>query len=165
VVVAGNHDWCFVREPDAARALLGDATYLEDGEATIDGVRFYGSPWQPAYDDWAFNLPRDSPELAEKWRRIPRSVDVLVTHGPPEGIGDRGPVPGRLGCAALRQELARVRPKLHLFGHIHTDGGLRTSDSVTVVNCTAWECERAPTVVDLVDGRVVPVRIPPARGR
>ena len=88
VIVAGNHDWAFVRELAAARAMFAGAHYLEDGEVTIDGVRFYGSPWQPAFMDWAFNLPR-GPELAAVWARIPRGIDVLITHGPPDGIGDR----------------------------------------------------------------------------
>jgi hypothetical protein len=49
VVIAGNHDWCFAREPYAAIAILGEGTvYLQDSEATIEGVRFWGSPWQPA---------------------------------------------------------------------------------------------------------------------
>src|SRR3954463_9775721 len=45
IVVAGNHDWAFVHEPAAARALLRDACYLQDSAHTIDGIRFHGSPW------------------------------------------------------------------------------------------------------------------------
>ncbi|HEY4121376.1 MAG TPA: metallophosphoesterase, partial [Byssovorax sp.] len=67
IVVAGNHDWPFARSPEAAREVLGDGViYLEDAVATIDGVRFWGSPWQPEFCAWAFNLPR-GPELAERW--------------------------------------------------------------------------------------------------
>src|SRR5262245_58128712 len=81
IVVAGNHDWAFVDEPERARELLGpDVVYLQDSEATIAGVRIWGSPWQPEFCDWAFNLPR-GPALAEKWALIPRGIDVLVTHG------------------------------------------------------------------------------------
>lgn len=124
IVVAGNHDWAFVHEPARARAALGEGiVYLEDSGATIDGMRFWGSPWQPDFNDWAFNLPRGAP-IAEKWALIPEGIDVLVTHGPPHGIGDRGPVAGRLGCADLLARVRRVRPKLHVFGHIHQDGGL-----------------------------------------
>src|SRR5438552_15630492 len=70
VIVAGNHDWAFVNEPERARAAIAPMTYLEDAGATIDGVRFYGSPWQPAFHDWAFNLPR-GPQLAAVWANIP----------------------------------------------------------------------------------------------
>src|SRR4051812_21905645 len=48
VVIAGNHDWAFQLRPEAARAELGDGVdYLRDSGVTIDGVRFWGSPWQP----------------------------------------------------------------------------------------------------------------------
>ena len=33
------------------------AEYLCDSGATVDGVRVWGSPWQPAFCGWAFNLP------------------------------------------------------------------------------------------------------------
>lgn len=163
VIVAGNHDWAFLREPAAARALLGGAIYLEDGEATIEGLRFWGSPWQPAFHDWAFNLPRGE-ALAAVWRKIPPGLDVLITHGPPAGIGDRSPVGGRAGCADLRARLAEVAPRgprLHLFGHIHQDGGAWRHGATLFANVTTWECERAPTVIDLVDGEAVPVAVPP----
>ncbi|MEO7732140.1 MAG: metallophosphoesterase, partial [Kofleriaceae bacterium] len=68
VIVAGNHDWAFAREPGAARAMFPGAHYLEDAEVTLEGVRFYGSPWQPAFNDWAFNLPRGA-ALVEMWAK------------------------------------------------------------------------------------------------
>ena len=188
IVVAGNHDWalapcapdahgfcrsCLARgapapapgercagDPAAARELLVGLTYLEDAGATIEGVRFWGSPWQPAFHDWAFNLPRGE-ALAAIWRRIPPGIDVLITHGPPAGIGDRSPVGGRAGCADLHARVAEVAPRLHLFGHIHQDGGTWQHGTTTFANVTTWECERAPTVIDLNDGEVAPVSVPP----
>ena len=190
IVVAGNHDWslapcdprpralcraCRARgapapapgapctgDPAAAREALAGAgvTYLEDAGATLDDVRFWGSPWQPAFHDWAFNLPRGAP-LAAVWSRIPAGVDVLVTHGPPEGIGDRSPVGGRAGCADLRARVAEVAPRLHVFGHIHQDGGVWRHGATVFANVTTWECERPPTVIDLIDGEVRPVTVPP----
>ncbi len=176
VVVAGNHDWCFAREGERARAcaLLGpEVVYLQDEVADIDGVRVWGSPWQPAFNDWAFNLPRGE-ALAEKWALIPDQVDVLVTHGPPRGIGDdaghevlQGPNSYllRYGCEELLRAVERVRPALHLFGHIHQDGGLWQQDGVAYANVTTWECERAPTVIDYDpgSGQVRAVEVPPAR--
>jgi len=160
VVVAGNHDWAFVHEAAAARAALAGMVYLQDSEVMIDGLRFYGSPWQPAFHDWAFNLPR-GPQLAAVWARIPTGIDVLITHSPPEGIGDRSPVGGRAGCADLTARIAIVRPRLHLFGHIHQDGGLWERQGIVFANATTWECERGPTVID-VDGRTVtPILVPP----
>jgi predicted phosphodiesterase len=160
VVVAGNHDWCVLTQPESARALLGDATYLEDSETTIHAVRFWGSPWQPAYNDWAFNLPRGWP-LAEKWAAIPNGVGILITHGPPLGFGDKGPSAGRMrGPSAVCPQGAAL---LHLFGHIHQDGGFWRNESIAFANVTTWECERPPTVldIDLSTKEVMPVIVPP----
>lgn len=170
VIIAGNHDWAFVNTPDAARALFASAAiYLQDSAATVEGVRFYGSPWQPAYNDWAFNLPRGA-ALAERWALIPHGIDVLVTHGPPAGIGDRYSADGhtelgRQGCADLRARVADVKPRLHMFGHIHQDGGLWQEGGTTFANVTTWECERPPTVIDYdVTTRIVrPIVVPSAR--
>jgi predicted phosphohydrolase len=122
IVVAGNHDWCFVREPKTAIEILGPGiTYLQDSEVTINGIRFWGSPWQPEFNNWAFNLPRGKP-LEDKWALIPTGIHVLITHGPPYGIGDWSGEPIRQGCEELMKAVRRVRPRLHLFGHIHQDG-------------------------------------------
>lgn len=119
VVIAGNHDWCFQEEPEAARAALVHATYLQDEGATLDGLRLWGSPWQPWFHDWAFNLPRGEP-LRARWALIPDDVDVLVTHTPPAGTLDLAHDGRHAGCAALEVALAtRLRPRAHIFGHIH----------------------------------------------
>jgi predicted phosphohydrolase len=165
VVVSGNHDWAFVHTPAEARALFGkDVSYLQDSGVTLDGVRFWGSPWQPEYNDWAWNLPR-GPELAARWALIPEGLDVLITHGPPAGVGDRYTEQGRQGCADLRDRVARVKPRLHLFGHIHQDGGFWQLGPTAFANVTTWECERAPTVLELnpIDRQVHQLVVPPAR--
>ncbi|MEM9193346.1 MAG: metallophosphatase domain-containing protein [Myxococcota bacterium] len=165
IVVAGNHDWCFANDPAAACATLGpEVEYLEDSGTMIDGLQFWGSPWQPEYHDWAYNLPRGA-ALREKWAQIRSDTDVLITHGPPQGIGDRGPVPGRLGCADLAARVAEVGPLLHLFGHIHQDGGVFRVGDVCYANVTTWESERRPTVLDVVDGAVIEVDVPPRETR
>ncbi|HEU4405669.1 MAG TPA: metallophosphatase domain-containing protein [Polyangiaceae bacterium] len=166
VLVAGNHDWAFAREPAEARALAAGAgvLYLEDGGAEVGGLRVWGSPWQPTYYDWAFNLPRGR-ALAEKWARVPPGLDLLVTHGPPAGVGDRSSMGGRSGCDDLRARIAEVRPRVHLFGHIHEDGGAWAHEGTLFVNCTTWECERAPTVLDVevTPGEARVVSSPPPR--
>jgi 3',5'-cyclic AMP phosphodiesterase CpdA len=61
VVVGGNHDFWLQGNRDAARELFAGMHYLEDEEVVLEGVRFYGSPWQPWFHDWAFNAsPRGS---------------------------------------------------------------------------------------------------------
>jgi Icc-related predicted phosphoesterase len=161
ILVAGNHDICLEGDPEAARArCVPGVIYLEDEETRVDGVRFWGSPWQPWYHDWAFNLERGEP-LAAKWALIPEGVDVLITHGPPAGLGDRT-ASGRQGCEDLRARVARVRPRLHVFGHIHEDAGVWTADGVVSANVSVWG--RAATVFDLdpATKAVTVVSAPPA---
>ena len=162
VIIAGNHDFAFAEHEAAARALVADFVYLQDAGATIDGVSFWGSPWQPEFNDWAFNLPRGQ-ALAEKWALIPDGLDVLVTHGPPHGVGDRGPVAGRLGCEDLLERVRVAKPRVHFFGHIHQDGGAWQHGETLFVNATTWECERMPTVIDLDADGARPTLVPPAR--
>ena len=151
-VVAGNHDFCLQNDRDAAEALLGGLTYLRDSSVTINGFRVYGSPWQPWFFDWAFNLQR-GPEIAAKWKLIPSGVDILITHGPPKGILDSTKSMANVGCADLSTELKRIRPRLHVFGHIHEAYGQEVRDGTVYVNacvCTlAYEPTNRPIVVDL----------------
>jgi len=148
VVIAGNHDWCFQKQPAQARRLLTAARYLQDEAARIAGLDFYGSPWQPWFYDWAFNLQRGR-ALADKWALIPPGTDVLVTHGPPRGIGDGTWDGRREGCDDLLRRVMEVRPRVHLFGHIHEAAGLWEREGVTFVNASSNEGERVPFVIDL----------------
>lgn len=161
VVIGGNHDWCLVREREAALKLLDGLTYLEDSGCTVAGIRFWGSPWTPEFCDWAFNLPR-GPELAEKWALIPARTDILITHGPPRGYGDWVRDEQHSGCEDLLAALARVRPALHLFGHIHEDGGCWQLNETCLANVTTWGPLRAPTVIDYdpASREVVPIVVP-----
>lgn len=167
IVIAGNHDLGFEQRPRESRALVPPTvTYLQDELAQRAGLQIYGAPWQPAYHDWAFNLARGE-ALARMWALIPADLDVLVTHGPPAGLGDRNSYgAARAGCADLRARVAQQKPRIHLFGHIHEDGGAWLEQGTWFVNCTAWECERAPTVIDYDERRREVLRIDaPPHGR
>lgn len=168
IVVAGNHDGCFedVATRAEAIAMLGtDVTYLQDSAATIDGLSLWGSPWTPRYYDWAFMLERDGAALAERWAAIPNNVDLLITHGPPHGILDASSYGAiRAGCALLRARIEVVTPRVHVFAHIHEDGGAKVFGETLCANVTTWECERAATVIDMEKASLRPV-IVPARTR
>lgn len=78
-------------------------------------LRVYGAPQTPAdgQDDHAFRYARGS----DAWSgTVPSDVDVLVTHAPPKYHLD---LPAALGCEHLLAEVWRVRPRLHVFGHVH----------------------------------------------
>lgn len=165
VLIAGNHDWLFQRRPELATALLAEhpsITYLQDAGVEIEGVKFWGSPWQPWFLDWAFNAPRKGDKLRRMWNRIPIDTEVLITHGPPHGTLDQvfgGP---HLGCEELTIRLASVRPRVHVFGHIHANYGVAQSKSTTYVNassCTEeYQALNQPIVVDLTPDAVSLVR-------
>jgi Icc-related predicted phosphoesterase len=152
VVIAGNHDWGFQISPENARAALTNAIYLEDSGVEIEGLRFYGSPWQPWFMDWAFNLRTDA-ELRSKWDLIPEGTDVLITHGPPRGILDRTVTLDDVGCLELRRAVERIAPRLHIFGHIHEGYGQTVVGETTFVNASTcnlfYRPVNPPVVLDL----------------
>jgi predicted phosphodiesterase len=152
LVIAGNHDFLFEQAPERARRLITNAIYLQDEGVAIEGLRFWGSPWQPWFYDWAFNLPRGE-ALAVKWRLIPPGTDVLATHGPPMGIGDRTILGEHVGCADLLAAVQRLEPRLHVFGHIHEGYGLtRLGETIFVNACScdiAYRPVNPPIVVEI----------------
>ncbi|OCH94476.1 Metallo-dependent phosphatase [Obba rivulosa] len=81
----------------------------------------YGSPWTPAFYDWAFNYSRG--KEAENLVSTFPQTDVLLTHGPPFRILDQVLSGGHVGCEALATRLPDLRPRLHVFGHIHEAHG------------------------------------------
>ena len=151
VVVAGNHDFMFERKPEKARRLLGEVTYLEDSGVQIGELRIWGSPWQPWFHDWAFNLPRGE-KLAGKWKLVPDETDILITHGPPHGILNELAQGGAIGCEELTLARRRIEPGLHVFGHIHEAYGTHLEDgilSVNACNCNLqYRPVNPPIVVD-----------------
>jgi Icc-related predicted phosphoesterase len=128
VCIAGNHDWLFERNQKAAIEALGPGiTYLENSGVEIEGLKIWGSPVQPPFMNWAFNVPR-GPEIRKYWDKIPVGTDILITHGPPKGILDQSNAAlntEHCGCEELLLALHRVKPPIHVFGHIHGGYGLQ----------------------------------------
>ena len=149
IVIAGNHDWCFERQPNKARDILTNCTYLQDSSVEIDGLKFWGSPWQPEFCNWAFNIKRGH-RLEAKWSLIPDDTDVLITHGPPLGIGD-GTFYGEVaGCVDLAKRVKEVQPRLHAFGHIHEGYSIEEKGGTTYVNGSSCDFNYRPVNKPLV---------------
>ncbi len=156
VLIAGNHDFAFEAEPRVAESLVPPGvSYLRDAGITLDGVRVWGSPWQPVFFNWAFNLPRGA-SLARVWAQIPADTQVLITHGPPHGMHDVtvGFQPEHVGCRDLRERIAALHDlRLHVFGHIHEGYGASSQDGCHFVNAStttvAYQPINAPVVLDL----------------
>jgi Icc-related predicted phosphoesterase len=124
LVIAGNHDIALEKCPSEAKKYLTNCVYLEDSEVIIEGFKFYGSPISPTFYNWAFNVDR-GPAIKKYWDRIPYDTDVLITHGPPEGILDTISFrdPRHLGCRDLRIRVKHIAPQAHIFWHIHGGAG------------------------------------------
>ena len=151
VIISGNHDFGFQTNP-FAKTWITNATYLYDSEITVEGVRIYGSPWQPWFYDWAFNLERGT-EISKVWQKIPNGIDILMTHGPPMGIMDQVAYGGNVGCEELAKELVRIKPKVHVFGHIHEGYGELKQNGIHYVNASSCNVKyqpiNPPIVIDL----------------
>jgi len=122
VAIAGNHDYLFERYPEAGREIVAQTRvhYLENSSVVLGDVKFWGSPYTPRFFDWAFNC--DRADINKHWDLIPNDTDVLITHGPSMGTLDQAAphfASKHLGCYDLREAIKRVRPKVHVFGHIH----------------------------------------------
>ena len=147
LLVAGNHDRVLQTNPILAESLIPPAiTYLRDNAVIVDGVKFYGSPWQPEFHDWAFNLPRGS-QLARVWKNIPDNTDVLITHGPAYGTCDMvEPYLGiRSGCMDLRDRILKLpQLQLHICGHIHEGYGMGYIGSVPSYNVSHQRFDSRP---------------------
>ena len=153
VVIPGNHDLIMMHPVslEICRDIL-EGTLLVDEGREIEELRIWGSPWTPVFGDWAFMKPRS--QMVKVWEKVPDKVDILVTHGPPFGVLDRTEREWQnVGCESLREVVERVKPKIHVFGHIHEGYGEgRIGDTlcinVSVVNSTYF-MENKPVVVDL----------------
>jgi len=155
--IAGNHDRLFEDDPiDSTRLVreFKNISYLEDSFCGIEGLRIWGSPWQPEFSQWAFNLPRNGEDLREKWSWIPNPIDILVTHGPAfghldvSGFGDSG-----LGCELLRERIDKIQPLIHCFGHIHGSAGYKFDGNTHYFNASIlnerYEYRNKPMTIDL----------------
>jgi Icc-related predicted phosphoesterase len=159
IIIAGNHDLSFDRynysrhwrrfghekqhnrEEMIANLLenVSGGHYLEDEAIQLFGYKFYGSPWQPEFCDWAFNETRGS-HIRQHWKKIPSDTEVLITHGPALGHSDRCRSGQLAGCYDLLMQIQqRIRCKYHISGHIHESYGI-TADQNNTVYINASSC-------------------------
>ena len=152
--VAGNHDFAVEDRIKSGKPVFRNAVCLQDEAHVHRGVSFYGSPWLPHLEGWAFYLSPD--RLREKWSMIPDKTKVLITHTPPFGILDQ-PRSGRVncGCPHLLERVEVVRPQFHLFGHNHASAGLESNAFTTFVNASvvdsSFNIARSAVTLDVAD--------------
>lgn len=142
VWVPGNHDICFdpaYNEESKAEEWLQEVLdyykvnhedsnihLLINSSVELFGLKIWGSPITPWFhgDRWAFNRQRGS-DIKSEWDKIPMDTDIIVTHGPPYMKWDYVHHDDiYVGCIDLEVKVKKVKPKLHIFGHIHQNWGI-----------------------------------------
>jgi Icc-related predicted phosphoesterase len=137
VFIAGNHDFCFeVIDDIPQRYKDKGVVYLMDKMVEIGGLKVYGSPWQPTFYNWAFNVNRGD-AIAKKWENIPEGLDLLITHGPVFGILDDTYTGMRVGCEELYKKVVQIKPKYFICGHIHYGYGMKVMEDTTYINASS----------------------------
>ncbi|MDW8289036.1 MAG: metallophosphatase domain-containing protein, partial [Flammeovirgaceae bacterium] len=136
IFIAGNHDFFFEKttKEELNELLPNEVIYLQEEGVEIDGIKFWGSPITPFFNNWAFN--RKANEIKAHWDKIPTDTDVLITHGPAKDMLDRTFFFKSVGCPELKKAVERIRPKLHLFGHIHEAYGQKEHNGTRFVNAS-----------------------------
>lgn len=148
IMIPGNHDFGFETKSLWCNevATLRNIIYLNDSGVTIEGINIWGSPITPWFNNWAFNRYRGL-DICNHWELIPTDTNILITHGPPYGYGDkirpehvRAGESQHVGCKDLLHYTKKIKPKLHVFGHIHEHGGLMKSNGKTLfVNASSLD--------------------------
>lgn len=144
IMVWGNHDFvgeAVYRYPkpeysektheerlEAMKEVLGlEGTKLEillDSSTEFMGKTFYGTPWCPNLYNWAFY--KNSDDLEKIFKKIPESVDFLISHSPGKGCNKTGMSLEKwnrpeYGSEELAQAvLNRKGIKWWVCGHIHS---------------------------------------------
>lgn len=123
IFIAGNHDMCLYGA--TLSGLDANCHYLCYSGICIEGVNFYGVP---VFIEDAFSGEKD-----KQYKAIPADTNVLITHEPPHGILDFDDG-YHYGSEVLLDQVIEIKPRLHLFGHIHVAHGTAERDGTTFSN-------------------------------
>lgn len=126
ILIAGNHDNLLRGEPFKKNNVGLDFEYLFDSSTEFEGLKIYGTPWTfkfPGINPHCAAFTGDNKFLAEKFSMIPDDADILVTHSPAYGILDKNFEGINCGSTHIRAKLEKIKPKLHVCGHIHESHG------------------------------------------
>lgn len=153
--ISGNHDFLAEQRWSTFKYLLyqhDNLIYLQNTGVELDGIKFWGSPVQPWFPNWAFQKQRGA-ELKVHWEQIPEDTDVLITHGPPKGFGDINRRDERFGDEDLLTRVLEVKPQIHCYGHAHHGYGEYFFEGIHFINAAvlneAYMLQNKPIVVDI----------------
>ena len=124
IIVGGNHDKYLEKNKSKIKEIFPNAHYLEYNSLQIKepNISIYGAPCTIRrnifYFGNAFSISGD--QMKREWEKIPKNIDILVTHVPPYDILDTTYNKKHVGSKLLRNEICnRIQPKIHIFGHNH----------------------------------------------
>lgn len=120
--IGGNHDRALYEDPELAASLPWIYLNKESVELLNGDLVVYGVPDSPP----SFGVFQSSEkELAEIYSSIPQNADIVLSHGPPYGLGDSlyDIDRSRVGSPALRKAIQNNNFGWVVSGHIHEDFG------------------------------------------
>ncbi len=136
IIISGNHDL----SPEKIPELITNATYLRHELLEIENIKIWGTSWQYWLLD-QIERKKNQTDPQGIWDLIPTGIDILITHFPPFGIGDLTRRGSHFGSKDLFTAIRRIKPKYHIFGHIHENYGMfkeKIDDfEITFVNTSA----------------------------
>lgn len=119
---------------DLLEILPSNVIYLNNRAYQIEGIKLWGSPVTPDFEGWAFGRNRN--QMKDHWKYMPKEIDILITHTPPFGILDKSSQHISLGCKELLDKVKKIKPKYHVFGHVHASYGIAKIDNTTFINAS-----------------------------
>lgn len=137
IFIAGNHSSAIAKRLITPKEIedMG-IIYLENDWIEIEGLKIYGSPYSPTFGDWSFMKARH--KMQELWAHIPDDTDIIITHTPPKGCLDltynRNGELERCGCKSLLNRVLQIKPKLCLYGHIHSFEDILNAGTMKLAN-------------------------------
>ncbi len=150
----GNHDRQLESDLKRRSQPFRNAHFLKDEAVEFRGLQIFGAPWVPYLSTQAFFQDRSG--LAAAWAQVPTGIDILITHTPPKGILDTSRTGMSLGCPSLADELRRISPRVHCFGHVHAGAGRRQIGKTLFINAASFAGRigvmRAPMTFTLESG-------------
>ena len=142
IFICGNHDECLYGA--TIDGLDGNVHYLCNSGIEIEGLKFYGVPM--------FMGDCISDRQIKHYANIPDDTDILITHTPPFGILDFDDNIN-YGSEELLSRISVVQPRLHLFGHIHSQHGTTVLNGTTFSNGAIMNANysnfRMPNLIEL----------------
>ena len=132
IFVAGNHDFVLQNHPEIVRDFLKEqdkVIYLDCEVYEYKGKTIYGTPLCKKFYNWAFmSLTLDEQrKLYERHLKAIGEIDIILSHDAPYGVGDvllqkdcAWADGSHIGNTALRWFVDEAKPRLMLYGHLHS---------------------------------------------